>query len=81
MRARGWFSGLVGENIARTNVEESWVTSVIWQSWMASPGHRENILDPRFTMAGIGVVNVGGWYYVSVVFLGDPVIGWHESGV
>ncbi len=28
----------------------------IHQEWMDSPPHRENILDPRFTLVGIGVV-------------------------
>jgi uncharacterized protein YkwD len=29
--------------------------SAIVQSWMASPGHRANILSPKFREAGIGV--------------------------
>lgn len=42
---------LVGENIAvgqRTAAD-------VMAAWMASPGHRMNLLDPRFTHLGVGV--------------------------
>ncbi|MDI9633595.1 MAG: CAP domain-containing protein [Methanolinea sp.] len=35
------------------------------QSWMASPGHRANILDPDYTVTGVGVAYDGSLYYVS----------------
>ena len=31
------------------------VAKEIVDDWMSSPGHRENILDPRFTHLGVGV--------------------------
>lgn len=40
-----------GENIAMGSIDPTWVMSL----WMNSPGHRANILNPRFTTIGIGV--------------------------
>lgn len=34
------------------------------QSWMESPGHRSNMLDPRYTKLGVGV-SYDGMYYIS----------------
>ena len=34
---------------------------------MGSPGHRANILEPRFARAGVAVVRAGKvWFYVTV---------------
>ncbi|WP_342190492.1 CAP domain-containing protein [Paenibacillus macquariensis] len=41
-----------GENIAAGQTTPEEVTRV----WMNSPGHRANILDPRFTDIGVGYV-------------------------
>jgi len=46
--------GAVAENIARSaNAEDA------HQSWMRSPGHRANILNPQLTRMGAGVVAAG----------------------
>jgi uncharacterized protein YkwD len=52
VRAVGYREKLVGENIAYgpKSVEE------VVQGWLDSPGHCENIMDPRFFSAGLGVV-------------------------
>ena len=56
-RAAGWRRPTMGENIA-------WGTSylgaapAILQSWMASPGHRANILDRSFRYGGLAVGTV-----------------------
>jgi len=51
VRAAGYHEKLVGENIAYgpQSVEE------VVQGWLASPGHCENIMDPRFGQMGIGL--------------------------
>jgi uncharacterized protein YkwD len=54
----------LGENIAagqRSPVE-------VMAAWMASPGHRANILNPAFREIGLGVVNRGrfGLYWVQI---------------
>jgi len=50
VRAVGYREKLVGENIAYgpKTVEE------VVQGWLDSPGHCENIMDPRFAEMGIG---------------------------
>ena len=54
VRAVGYREKLVGENIAYgpKSVEE------VVQGWLDSPGHCENIMDPRF--AEMGIANVPG---------------------
>jgi uncharacterized protein YkwD len=51
VRAAGYHEQLVGENIAYgpQSVEE------VVRGWLASPGHCENIMDPRFAQMGIGL--------------------------
>ncbi len=41
-------------------------------AWMGSPGHRANILDPRYTITGVGVAfSEGGDYlYITQIFQG-----------
>lgn len=57
MRAAGYLAGAqffeVGENIAYGT---GWMATprAIVAAWMASPGHRANILDPDFRDTGIG---------------------------
>lgn len=48
----GYVWRTVGENIAAgsTSADE------VMQGWLASPGHCENLMDPRFTETGIGYV-------------------------
>lgn len=54
----------IGENIAagQRSPEE------VMAAWMASPGHRANILNPAFREIGIGVVNRGrsGLFWVQI---------------
>jgi uncharacterized protein YkwD len=40
--------------------------------WMKSPGHRENILNPRYDSSGIGVAMVDGQGFATQVFRGPP---------
>jgi uncharacterized protein YkwD len=55
----GYDYAVVGENLAagQTSPEQAFT------DWMNSPGHRQNILDPRFTELGIGI-RTGGDYGV-----------------
>ena len=50
MQQVGLTVGWAGENIGRTQSVESAMAG-----FMTSPGHRANILDPRFTHVGIGI--------------------------
>lgn len=53
VRAVGYREKLVGENIAYgpKSVEE------VVQGWLDSPGHCQNIMDPRFVEMGIAIAN------------------------
>jgi uncharacterized protein YkwD len=42
----------------------------IVRAWMNSPSHRVNILNRRFRKTGIGVVRVGGRFWVTQIFYG-----------
>ena len=61
-RVSGWKR--LGENVGRgPNLRD------IETAFMASPSHRENILDPGFTQFGVGVTWDGReYFYVAVVF-------------
>lgn len=73
--------GTVGENIAqtwwRTNIEgegrlgsESELAASVVDSWMDSPGHRENILRAGWRSEGIGIAMDGDKVYVTQGFCG-----------
>ena len=36
---------------------------------MASATHRDNIMDPRFELAGIGVARQGNVFWVTQIFI------------
>jgi uncharacterized protein YkwD len=66
----GYESRLTGENIALGPESAEEVVS----GWLASPGHCENIMDPRFQDIGVGLAigrNRGQIYWVQV--FGAPV--------
>lgn len=64
--------GKLGENIhmGRRNDYSDVKTSarVIVDSWMISPGHRKNILDPAYTHLGVGVTIKGKECYATQCF-------------
>jgi hypothetical protein len=53
----------IAENIAMGNGAEG-----VQKEWMNSPAHRANILDPKITNIGIGVVEHAGYWYAVVDF-------------
>lgn len=59
MRAAGYIYSSsigyeVGENIAFGTLWEATPAAIV-AAWMASPGHRENILDPNYRDTGVGI--------------------------
>ena len=63
----GFYWRIWGENVAagQTSAEQ------VVQNWMASPGHRANILNWRFQYIGIGVARASnGVYYWCMVLVG-----------
>lgn len=41
-------------------------------NWVESPGHRQNILDPTYTLAGVGTAMRGDQIYITMLY-GTPV--------
>lgn len=62
----------IGENVARS---ATFVMRFFHEALMASPAHRENILDRDYTHLGLGIAQNGDTYYVTQEFarLYDPL--------
>ena len=54
MKAAGYQGPVTGENLAWGGERHGTPVEIV-KSWMNSPGHRANILQPRFTEIGTGV--------------------------
>jgi uncharacterized protein YkwD len=61
-----------GENIWGANgsepLETELLARIIVDTWMSSPGHRQNILNPDFTDIGVGVAAIGKQIRATQVF-------------
>jgi uncharacterized protein YkwD len=67
LAARGIHYRLAGENLARNNYPDSGTVQAAFDGLMASPGHRANILEGRFSQAGVAAVRSDKmWIYVTV---------------
>ncbi len=64
---------LVGENIYYCSVySDIYNVDYAHRAFMASPGHRANILEPRFAKVGIGIYrNAKGEFWVTEMFSRD----------
>ena len=72
MREARYTYRVAGENLARDFMD----TPSMVSAWMASPTHRANIMNPRYTDIGIAVVNgtlQGTETTLVVQMFGDPV--------
>jgi uncharacterized protein YkwD len=67
LRAAGLGYRGLGENIARSRNAPDPAAAAV-EGWMASEGHRANILRDTFTETGVGVWRDGEIYYVTQVF-------------
>ena len=70
-RAGVYFSK-IGENVAKS---DTFVIRFFHEALLASPEHRENILDKDFTHLGVGIEKSGATYFVTQEFgcLFEPV--------
>lgn len=60
-----------GENLARNNYPDDESVAVAMRDWMASDGHRENMLNVHYTAIGVGAaVDSSGMKYFTVIFTG-----------
>lgn len=66
-------AALVGENIFYASVtNDVYGAGYAHRSLMASPSHRENILEPRFAKVGVGLYrDPAGRFWVTEMFLRD----------
>ncbi|MFC8733098.1 CAP domain-containing protein [Luteimicrobium sp. NPDC057192] len=71
----GWSAW--GENVGFTTTGSA---SVLHQAFMASAGHRANILNKSFTSLGVGWATKNGHTYVAEVFAAYPGVGSSRSG-
>lgn len=53
----------VGENVAYNTT-----VTAVHRSLMNSPGHRANILNPKWRGVGVGIVKSGGYLWVTEIF-------------
>ncbi len=60
-----------GENLARNNYPDNESVAVALRDWMASQGHRDNILGINYQTVGVGAaVDGAGMKYFTLVFVG-----------
>lgn len=73
VKGAGYAYVVVGENLALGNFEDD---AALVAAWMASPGHRENILNGRFSEIGVAVgrgVFEGHRVWMAVQEFGRPL--------
>jgi uncharacterized protein YkwD len=67
LTSRGLAYYVAGENLARNNYPPAQTVQAAFDALMASPGHRANILEPRFGAVGVAAVREGDmWLFVTV---------------
>ncbi|MGL5642488.1 MAG: CAP domain-containing protein [Paraclostridium sp.] len=66
MKQFGISYNAAGENIAMGQE----TPKEVMNSWMNSPGHRKNILNPDFTELGVGIASNGSSIYWTQMFIG-----------
>lgn len=66
VRAAGYPYWVVGENVAYGSANVS--VASIFDGWMHSPHHRDNILHRDFEDIGIGIADKNGYAYYTQVF-------------
>jgi len=72
VKSEGITPKIVGENIFGANGwPEEIIANKCLESWLESPGHRANLLNPRFTHIGVGVAKSGDTFRVTQVLAGD----------
>jgi uncharacterized protein YkwD len=64
----GYRYKLGAENIAMTTYPEAQAATWAMNSWLASPAHRDNIMNPGLNRIGIGVAVSGNTFYFVAIF-------------
>jgi uncharacterized protein YkwD len=61
----GWNWHALGENVVKAKT-----VAKAHKSLMGSPDHRSNILGSQYSKVGVGIVESGGWLWVTQMFYG-----------
>jgi uncharacterized protein YkwD len=63
-------SGYVGENcfMYPSSVYNNHTARRLVEGWVKSPGHRANILNPKYGKIGIGIVTKGHYVFATQIF-------------
>ena len=73
VRLVGGTHAILGENLAQVSARDLEMADRIIGGWMASPGHRANLLQTTWTHVGFGLAeDTNGRAYVAQVFAADP---------
>jgi uncharacterized protein YkwD len=58
-----------GENLAKIHGPDFELAEAVTKGWLDSPGHRRNLLEREYTLAGVGVARAAdGYWYVTQVY-------------
>lgn len=68
LRAAGVSYRSAGQNLAQVQAAVDPAGEAHAQL-VASQGHRDNIVDPRFQLVGVGVAKDGGTYWITQIFI------------
>jgi uncharacterized protein YkwD len=68
LQQAGVIYSVVGENLARVDNSGD-PAAFAHNGFLNNPPHRANMLDPRFTRAGVGVARRGGTYWITQLYV------------
>lgn len=61
-----YFGNSAGENLAATTTDftnETEAAQYVFDQWLASPGHYENMVHPDYNQIGVSFIEINGVYY------------------
>jgi len=68
LNENGYCWQLAGENIFECSPAANGTESAIFNIWMSSPSHRDNIFNGNFSQVGIGIIDISGIRAATMVF-------------
>jgi len=68
LNENGYSWQLAGENIFECSPAANGTETAIFNIWMSSPSHRDNILNVNFSQFGIGIIDISGIRAATMVF-------------
>ena len=62
--AQTGFSGALAEHVIAVTLEAEDPVGTVLQAWLTDSSHRRDVLDPQFSMTGLGLSEDGRWRYL-----------------